>query len=510
MKPTNSVSAEAVFRETIRRAKFDPDWFCTKFLNSPNDPWQSEMLNAIADLDRIRAGLPTRFNHTGLQRFTIRAFHGPGKTHFLAKLMHWFNFTRRGREIATAPKEDQLKTRLWPEFRKLRNGAAAEYQGLMRVDKTSITWLGNPDWCAIAETAANPDNLQGHHDDWLLFVVEEASGVNEDLFPAIEGALSTPTAVLVMIGNPTKTVGEFYNSHMRPGTMGLYYRKAIKHTETTRISQKWVKGMIAKYGEDSPVVQVRVYGNFVEMAERQLLALSWLVDAVGKPWKPDGSIPRLRVSVDVSDGGIDSSVICVALVFDTLRVFVKQVLRNYPAGQAAALVAAKAMKVYDQYLTKFRETWPDMDGDLVVDGLGVGAGTVANIYDAGYPVVRYIGGEASDNPKMYRNRRTQSYLCYRDDLRDGKVVFLADYFGPEDEEDFYAQHGSIRTADTGERLEELETKKAMAARGVKSPDMADAPAMQYATQSPMLGRITDADFAVIPDEAGLLNDNGNW
>ena len=119
---------QVVFEEAVRKATIDPNWMCETILKSPNDPWQCEMMDAVADLDRIKLGIPALYNPDGLNRFTIRAFHGPGKTHFVAKLMHWFNFTRKGRIPVTAPKEKQVTQRVWPEFRKIRTAAMAEYR----------------------------------------------------------------------------------------------------------------------------------------------------------------------------------------------------------------------------------------------------------------------------------------------------------------------------------------------------------------------------------------------
>ena len=137
-------SAELV-TSAVDISRLDPDWFCTTILKCPNDLWQSEMMNAIADLDRIKLGIPTLYNHDGKNRFTVRAFHGPGKTHFIAKLMHWWNFTRQGRIPCTAPKEKQLTTRLWPEFRKLLASSEVWYQKIIKVDRTHITWFNNRD-----------------------------------------------------------------------------------------------------------------------------------------------------------------------------------------------------------------------------------------------------------------------------------------------------------------------------------------------------------------------------
>lgn len=475
-----SAQPDDLQRQIIRRATIEPDWFSAAILNCPNDPWQSEMMNAIADLDRERLGIETLFNHESLNRFSIRSFHGPGKTHVIAKMMHWWNFTRRGRVAVTAPKEKQLRTRVWPEFRKILSRADADYRSLIKVDSTSITWCGDVDWCALAESANSPENLAGLHDDWILYLVEEASGVAEEMFPAIEGALSTSGAVLAMIGNPTRTEGEFYNSHNKRGTMELYYRKAIQHDETPRITQQWVDSMIAKYGIDSPVVQVRVFGNFVDTEENQLLALPWIQAAIDTEFKEDGSIPRYRVSVDVADGGEDSSVASVALIYESFTFLRKQYKYNFAPSVAPIETAQAAARIFDA----LAEEYPHSEGDLVIDSIGVGAGTAGWLMKAGYPVIAYKGGAKSDDAAQWRNRRTQSYLCYRNDYRDGKIIIADDYCDETDWNDFLAQHTSIRSKPGSERVEDIETKKEMKARGVKSPDMADAPVMHWATDSP--------------------------
>ena len=484
---SSSASTKTIFDQIVRQSTVDPEWFCVNVLRSPNDIWQTECMQVISDLDRVRLGLEPIFNVDQRNRITVRAFHGPGKTHWLAKMMHWWNFTRKGKIICTAPKEDQVKTRVWPEFRKILANAIPEYKKLIQPTRTMVTWLDDPDWVALIESAATPENLAGHHDDWLLYLVEEASGVDEAMFPAIEGALSTPSAVLGLIGNPTRTTGEFHASHCKRGTKELYYQKAIRHDESTRISAKWVKDMIDKYGEDSPVVQVRVFGNFVDMEERQLLSLEWLEDAISREYIPDGSIPRFRVSVDVADGGEDSSIISEGLEYESFYYLRRQHKFNFPSSIAPVKTYEAAKRIYDAMAEEF----PTSEGDMVIDAVGVGAGTAGLAMGDGVPVIAYKGGEASDDSTMWANRRTQSYICYRNDLRDGLVVISPDYCDPDDWDDFFGQHVSIKTVDNGDKREELETKKALRARGIKSPDMPDAIKQHWATQAPAIKGTND-------------------
>lgn len=501
-----SSSDENLLVEALKRATLDPVWFAQEILNLKANPgehtlesnpqlswemdqWQKNLLNAVADVVRFKKGLPTVINHKGCNQITVRSMHGPGKTFGLAVLMHWFGFCFYGKIPCTAPKLKQLKTRLWPEFRKIRGRALPGYRGLMDVQSETVRWVEpdgtfSPDHTAIQETAVHAENLAGLHDRFMLFIVDEASGVDETLWPVIEGAISTgEIVILVTISNPTKITGTFAASHTRPAVMKNWFQMHISLDDTSRVSRQWVQNMEDKYGKDSPVVQVRCYGEFPEDDVNQLMSMGWLVDAMNREILPegDGSIPRLRVTVDVADGGANYTVITVSREYQSVKYFVKQFQFNFPKGRGSVLAADEAERIFNEYGGN-----PDNGDDIVVDGLGVGAGTVATLFDRGLPVVRYVGGSASSDPKKWRNRRVQSYMVARDDLMNGRVAIADDFVAPDEVDDFLAQMCSIKSRPGTERVEDLMTKEQMAAKNITSPDRADSWAMSYATQQPMI------------------------
>ena len=57
-------------------------------------------------------------------------------------------------------------------------------------------------WFAVARTATKPENMQGFHEDNMLFIVDEASGVADPIMEAILGTLS---------GKNNKLLLTFYN-----------------------------------------------------------------------------------------------------------------------------------------------------------------------------------------------------------------------------------------------------------------------------------------------------------
>ena len=473
-QPEENYSAVA---EAVRLSKYDPVWFRKNILRAINDTWQDDLLNAVADFFRKRDGIPTLFNHEGLNRFTVRSGHGPGKTTVVAQLMHWLGFTRYGIQVCTATKFKQITTRLWPCFRALRAAAIDEYRPLMEVTAERITWANDLDWCAIPETATQPENLQGFHP--LAFFIDEASGIAQELFPVIEGALSGGNTILFMIGNPTQNRGEFYDSHCDAQVSKLYHRVHVRPEQSSHMKPLWVTQVRDRYGENSPVYKVRVLGEFVENAENQLLSLGWIMAALERAATGDGTLPKLRVAVDVADGGVDETVLDASHMYDTKTVFLRMERHSFPPSESPIMAADAAERLF--YELGGRK---GID-EFVVDALGVGAGTAGTLMMRGHAVICYKGGESSSNPTLWRNRRVQSYLVLRNEFRDGRIAFAEHYTRTlQDTNDMIAQLCWIRTKPGIERVEDLETKQELVRDSGKSPDLADTKAMMFATQAP--------------------------
>jgi len=472
----------------LQRTRNDPVWFMEKVLNLTGDQyyldeWQKELANAVGDVYRKKQNIPTKVNHDGKNMITVRAMHGPGKTFGVAAVMHWFNNAFKGRIICTAPKQEQLKTRLWPNFRKIAVRAGREYTSALKIDTLKITWHGDEDWCALAETASQPENLAGYHDDYMLVIVDEASGVSEDMYPVIEGMVSTGTIVIVLlIGNPTRNQGTFHASHCIPKVAKHYHQIYVDLDKTTRVSREWVKKMEDKYGRNSPVVKIRCYGEFADTDEAQLISYDYLPAALGREGVGAGNLTRLRITVDVADGGANFTVLTAGILLGECCIVKKQRLFNFPTSESPILAGQEAIKMFEEFGGR-----KENGDDIVIDSLGVGAGTAGYVMLQGYPVVNYKGGESSDDPKQWRNRRTQSYMVLRDWHRDGLISYDEDFLEEaEDWDEFTAQMCSVRTRPGNEKMEELETKEHMRMRGIESPDRADSVAMLAATQCPTI------------------------
>ena len=479
-----------VASKMIDMAAYEPVRFQREVLNIKPDPWAIKATDAVFDVVRKRYGKPTVLNHEAKNFFTVRAMHGPGKTFWLASLIMTFGFAfPKARIPCIAPKMDQLKTRLWLELRKIRDGINEDLRDALEIQATTMKFFEQDDWVAFAQTATKAENLAGLHSDFMLVCVDEASGVNEGLWPTIFGAVSTgKVVILVIISNPTKNTGTFAESWLRPAVAKDFYQVAITLDDAPRVSRSWIESMRVKYGEASPYFRIRCLGEFADTGENQLIPLQWIMDAITEDSelsdRGDGSRPKLRVSIDVADGGEDETVITVARHWATFEEVLRVKRFSFPTSESPILAARAAHEMF--------VAWGGTIGEdeIVPDSLGVGAGTAGTLIDMGHAVITYKGGESSDDSSQWRNRRAQSYINLRNAFREKRLKIRESAFdGEEDREDFVAQLCLIERKPGGDRVEELMSKTEMKRSGIKSPDLADSLAMQYATQRPVLGRV---------------------
>ena len=223
-------------------------------------------------------------------------------------------------------------------------------------------------------------------------------------------------------------------------------------------------------------------GDYLSDHAYQLIAMQWVVDASTRKYTPDGSRPRLRISVDVADGGPDSTVVTARLEYATFDLYLRQESHRFPQARAPIMAADAAEEMFN----RFGGTVENGD-DIVVDAMGVGSGTAGTLITRELPVICYAGGSSSDNNKKWRNRRVQSYLVMRNKFRDGRIAFAEDFVDDQREwQEFEEQVCMVRRRPGAERVEDLETKEQLTTREGVSPDRADSMAMQYATQAPSL------------------------
>lgn len=117
----------------------------------------------------------------------------------------------------------------------------------------------------------------------------------------------------------------------------------------------------------------------------------------------------------------------------------------------------------------------DRPARMFVDIVGLGAGVYDRLVELGYGaiVIPVQAGGAADEPKKYINKRAE--------MADRCREWMADYPNriPDDDELARDLMAPQHSRDSNQRLK-IETKEAMAKRGIRSPDLGDALHLTFA------------------------------
>lgn len=389
----------------------DPVWFATNVLGQ--QPWsrQAELLRAVRDHSRV----------------TVRSGHKVSKSHSLAIVALWWVVTQEDARVPmTAATFQQVDKVLWREIRRMYKGSRIPIGGMIYRDPA--TGLTLPNGNEIFGFSTNePERAAGISAANLLYLLDEASGIPAPIFEAIEGNRAAG-AKIVMTSNPTRTVGEFFESH----TTKRQFWKAIHIPSTAspnvtgeaRIpglaTQEWIDEKRMEWGEDSPMYQVRVMGNFPGQGDDAVIGLALVMDARLRfaSTRDEGA---LRLGVDPARYGNDETVIQVVRGMKAYPPIAKM-------GQMDGLeIAGHVLDAVERYR---RPT--DEEVRVKVDAIGLGASPqdflahMDRAHQQGVVSLPVNVSERADKDDTYSNLRSQLAFDLKEWLEAGGAL-------PEDE-----------------------------------------------------------------------------
>ena len=462
--------------ESIPLWKNDPVLFMREVLLFEPDDWQIDVAYDLRDYPRV----------------SVKSGQGVGKTGVEAALLLWFLVCFPfPRIVATAPTKQQLHDVLWAEVDKWMSNSPL-LSMLLKWTKTYVYMIGyEKRWFAVARTATKPENMQGFHEDNMLFIVDEASGVADPIMEAITGTLAGENNKLLLMGNPTKTSGTFYESHTVD--RALYRCHTVNAENSKRTNKENIAAMKRKYGADSNVVRVRVYGEFPEQEDDVFIPISWLeascqtemsditAKALGKYRNDAGilqpadvrGVTHIQIGCDVARFGDDKT--CIGFrVNEVVQIFKKYNGQDTSWTASNISILYKSLKQNFKYKEKIA---------VVVDDGGVGGG-----------VVDQLKALKRTEPKVYEDMEIIPVNFgqpikhkYYADSTTFMMGVVKDLIAPFDESgnphkpeivlpndnDLVGQLSCRKYSFTSNSKQKVESKKDMKDRGLHSPDEAD-------------------------------------
>ena len=397
-------------------------------------------------------------------RVAVRSCNGSGKSYAAAyAVLWWLMCFRDALVITTAPTDHQVRDILWREIRRAYRGHEDLIDG--KLLRTSLE-LGDKHY-ANGLSTNTPDRFQGFHEDNILFVVDEAPGVREEIFEAIEGSMTSARARMLLLGNPTARRGTFYEAFH--GHRELWHTIHVSAFDTPNlkageivvaglVTPKWVADSAVNWGESSPMYQVRVLGEFPSEGEDTLIPLK-LIEESAERWKrddtPDEDEP-LEIGVDVARYGNDWTVVC------TRRGQRVVSIQSFGRQDTMATAGHVARAVEEGQPAAVR-----------IDEIGIGAGVVDRLKELGHSVVVGVNvSTRASRPDHFANLRAELYDGLRQRFEEGRIAI------PDDRE-LIGQLAALRYQFTSSGQMKLEDKDDLRRRGHPSPDRADALALAF-------------------------------
>jgi len=432
--------------------------FAEEVLRFAPDNWQRRALQDLSQHNKV----------------SVRSGQGVGKTGVEAIAALWFlSCFPFARVVATAPTRQQLNDVLWSEIAKWQSKSPVLSE-ILTWTKTYIYVKGyEKRWFAAARTATKPENMQGFHEDNMLFIVDEASGVADPIMEAILGTLSGENNKLLMCGNPTKTSGIFYDSHTRDRDM--YRTHRVNAEDSPRTNKENIAALKRKYGADSNFVRVRVFGEFPMQEDDVFIPLQLIEESIqaGRDYVPAVAPELIHIGCDVARFGDDLTVI-------GNKVDAKVELPHKVRGQDTMKTADKIIELGEKLIQRYK--WTGKIPVKVDDG-GVGGGVVDRLKQIKrndparfawleiFPVKfgTRIKNKYFHDSTSYMMDVVRRMLKAEDDEGQKKPIELI----LPDDDNLAAQLSSRKYELTDASKIRVESKDAMKKRNLPSPDEAD-------------------------------------
>jgi hypothetical protein len=401
-------------------------------------------------------------------REAVASGRGIGKSALVSWLILWMLTTRIGSSVVvSANSEAQLRSVTWGELTKwqamLMNAHWWEVSATKIVPAKWLTEiverdlkLGTRYWAAEGKlwSEENPDSYAGvHNHAGMMLIFDEASGIPDAIWSVGAGFFTENILdrYWFAFSNPRRNTGYFYEAFN--SKRDFWKSRNIDAREVEDTDKNVYAQIIEEYGADSPQAKVEVYGDFPAVGDDQFISPSLVDAAVKRPAYKDETAP-IVIGIDPARSGMDSTVIAVRQGRDLIA------LKRYRGDDTMTTVGhvIEAIEEYKPTLT-------------VIDEGGLGYGILDRLNELRYKVRGVNFGWKAKNPIMWLNKRAELWGLMREWLKTAHL--------PADRA-LKSDLTGVQSKPTSSGVVQLESKKDMKARGLASPDAADALAVTFA------------------------------
>lgn len=485
-KAQGGATEERLFTKWI----FDPLSFIQETIIAPYNKSSSRAVeitgqqrSAIEQVRKLVTARLKRLQGKGLTKeeeelnkkfgISIMAGKGLGKDALAAWLILWFMCCFPNCKIpCVSVSADQLSKVLWSEISKWMQNFLFSKWLILQNDKLFRAGLEEgmtgKRWFAFPKTA-NPkssvqeqvETLSGIHEEYMMVVIDESSGIPDAVFDPLEATLTQPLNFVFMIFNPTRSKGYAIDSHGKDADYWITIRWDAEESEIA--DKQLIERTREKYGEDSNPYRIRIKGLPPLVDEHTLIPMDWVIDSIDREITPLSRDPIVK-GLDCGAGG-DMSIIVTrkgGKVFPLKRLTTQdsQVLINWANSDFLA-----------------------EGGDILrVDSIGIGWAVHGGLFDRlGSRVESADSRRQAGNTDKFFNKRAEMYWTLREKFEKGLISI-------PDDRDLIDSLSAMKVIYDGGKIKIIEKGKIKQELG-RSPDESDALALTYYYDDTIISKV---------------------
>lgn len=424
-------------------------------------------------------------------RVSVSSGHGTGKTRSFGVICLWHLLCyMHSNTYVTAPKLKTVREGVWKEITtmlaEIRKGPHAWIADYVVIQAEKVYVTGHSaTWYVTTRTAprGSPENLAGTHGDYLLWLADEASGIPDENFGVIGGALTDKRNRWIMASQPTRSTGFFWETHHGQSIHrgGRWVPLVFNSEESPIVSLEFIKEKRQQYGGTGEAeYQIKVKGMFPTNLSKYLLSTNMIERAIASasPILPGEEWGHLIV-VDVAAGvGRDKT------VATHLRVSGK--------GDRMANATRRRVEVVDIPIYSATEDWTPLavklrdyamnlpNVTIVIDVSAMGKQFQRRLEElqVGSMIVQGVQWGArphsNENRKRFINQRAQCTVHATEAIKDGVVKLSTKH-----KRDLIDQGSRLPYAFDELGRYKIASKESMASDGLSSPDLFDTICMAF-------------------------------
>lgn len=440
--------------------------------NEVIDWWRREPVDFIKDILGVDLWSQQRAIAESVRdnaRTSVRSCSSVGKTALSACIVLWFLCAFKPSTVLVTGKSfRQIKEQLWREIRMRHAGALRPIGG-------NVTQVGldlAEDWFALGFSTDEPDRITGFHNQHVLVIVDEASGVSDEVYGAIDNPLSSGWTRLLLLGNPTQSVGKFRDSFASP-TYESFHISAFDTPNFTGeskgkfsflISDSYIKDKKEEWGEDNPLYEVYILGNFPSGETDRLIPFGCAEQAVNREIKPHKE-EAWAIGVDTARFGDDETVLYTR---HGDKVVNSVFMRKKDTEVIIGMIVHEINRLYKEH-----DAYPVINIDE-----GYNPGVVDGLKALKHKVTGVSFQSTAKKSKQYANVKAEMFWDLAKKFKEGTIDIPNDKVLLRQVTDI-----KYKPLDRTDRIN-IESKDEMKARGLKSPDRADALALCFMNPVP--------------------------